>query len=184
MSYLRQVIFTSTATRRITPQDIGDILLTSVPRNGKRGLTGLLLKYDGYFMQVIEGQSDVIDLLLDELHHDTRHKNICIILDRHLTKRDFADWNMGFKDMSKASLKQQYSAYLYAFMRQRHFNSNVAGLDMITNDLRHLMEPQHAEADDEVYDEDTRRLFKPPGIGDNIEQLGWEAHSFLRKAFT
>ena len=47
------------------------------------------------FLQVIEGDADRIDLLLDTLGRDTRHADLEVLLDRSLDAREFGDWSMG-----------------------------------------------------------------------------------------
>ncbi|MBJ36932.1 MAG: hypothetical protein CMD83_00495 [Gammaproteobacteria bacterium] len=62
---------------------------------GRIGVTGILL-YDAMrFLQVIEGDADRIDLLLNTLGRDTRHADLEVLLDRSLDAREFGDWSMG-----------------------------------------------------------------------------------------
>ena len=92
---MRQLIYVSRATQPMERQDLWEILRASRRNNGTIGVTGILL-YDAMrFLQVIEGDADRIDLLLDTLGRDTRHADLEVLLDRSLDAREFGDWSMG-----------------------------------------------------------------------------------------
>ena len=92
---MRQLIYVSRATQPMERQDLWEILRASRRNNGTSGVTGILL-YDAMrFLQVIEGDADRIDLLLDTLGRDTRHADLEVLLDRSLAAREFGDWSMG-----------------------------------------------------------------------------------------
>ena len=59
---------------------------------------------DGYFLQIIEGEQDVIEDLFQRLNNDTRHKNIKMILDRSVESRLFSNWAMGCADFDEPEL--------------------------------------------------------------------------------
>ena len=58
------LIYVSSAVRSLNNSDIQDILRHSREANTNNEITGLLLFKDGNFMQVLEGDSE----LVDELH--------------------------------------------------------------------------------------------------------------------
>lgn len=98
---MQSLLYLSTATPLISTEDILDILKTARAFNKKNNITGLLLYHEGAFLQVIEGEKEVIHkLFYDKICLDNRHKNITKLLDYEIEERSFSDWSMGFKQIS------------------------------------------------------------------------------------
>lgn len=97
---MRCIAYISTEARRLSRADIQDILRVSRMKNTMRRLTGVLLYYDGVFLQVLEGEHDQLDELMTVLRLDRRHGEIRVMLDETTTERHFPDWSMAFVDMA------------------------------------------------------------------------------------
>jgi hypothetical protein len=63
-----------------------------------------LLHSDGNFFQVLEGEPAIVDKLYRKLHLDPRHHQITQIIREPIPKRYFADWSMGFSDVTTQEL--------------------------------------------------------------------------------
>ena len=59
----------------------------------------MLLFKNGNFMQVLEGDSSVVDELYLKISRDPRHTGLITLVRRHILKRSFSDWKMSFKDL-------------------------------------------------------------------------------------
>lgn len=103
------LVYVSSAARSFKDSDIQDILRFSRESNEKKGITGLLLFKDGNFMQVLEGDAQVIDDLHDKISNDTRHTGIITLLRQPIQSRSFSDWKMGFKDIGKLAEEEKIS---------------------------------------------------------------------------
>ena len=91
---LRQLVYRSRATQKMSEPDIDKIVADSEPFNQANDVTGLLL-FDGeFFFQVLEGEGDVIHGLFEHIKTDPRHTNIVKVLDSACAKRDFGKWNL------------------------------------------------------------------------------------------
>jgi len=111
-----QLIYVSSAARRITVDDIQSILLTSIHHNSKKNITGLLLYDQGTFCQALEGESEDVHALFSKILKDDRHTSIIKIFDDEIKTRDFSSWSMncinldhyekklinGYKDFSES----------------------------------------------------------------------------------
>ena len=111
-----QLIYVSTAARRISKDDLQAILLTSIHHNSKKNITGLLLYDQGMFCQALEGEADDVHALFSKILEDDRHTSIIKIFDDEIHTRDFSSWSMkcinldhydkkqihGYKDFSEA----------------------------------------------------------------------------------
>jgi hypothetical protein len=98
---LIQLIYTSTATRDYLDEDLADILKECVQNNHANNITGLLLYTKGRFMQLIEGESEGVDALVEEIKTDPRHRDIDVFLRTQVRKREFSQWHMGYRAISK-----------------------------------------------------------------------------------
>ncbi len=98
---LIELIYTSTAVRDYSDEELADILKKSVQNNTQRNVTGLLLYSKGTFMQVIEGESDAIDALFEIIKSDPRHRDIEAHVRTQVREREFSQWHMGYRVIGK-----------------------------------------------------------------------------------
>tara|TARA_R110002049_G_scaffold70894_2_gene182948 strand:+ start:1465 stop:1881 length:417 start_codon:yes stop_codon:yes gene_type:complete len=101
---LHQIIYTSQASEQFNKRNLLDLLHTSRGYNTIDNISGLLMHRNGYFLQIIEGEQDVVENLFQRLSNDTRHKNIKMILDRTVESRLFSNWAMGCADFDEPEL--------------------------------------------------------------------------------
>ncbi len=83
-----------------------DILTVSRKNNSAKNLTGMLLYGEGTFVQVLEGEPEVIQQTYDAICKDTRHKDLIVITINDIDKRNFPDWSMGFRTINHDILKE------------------------------------------------------------------------------
>ncbi|GAC96740.1 hypothetical protein PHSY_004324 [Pseudozyma hubeiensis SY62] len=97
---LIQVVYTSSARSRLMSIDeVKSILRASRANNTAKGITGLLLYRDGSFAQFLEGPAHAVDSLYDTIERDQRHHGVIRVLRQSVTKRDFRQWSMAFRDL-------------------------------------------------------------------------------------
>lgn len=120
------LIYVSTAVRPFKYSDIQDILRVSREANERRGITGMLLFKDGNFMQVLEGESHVVDELQQKISQDPRHTGIITLIKCPIETRNFGDWKMGFKDIGKLTEEEKsaWSDYLDRPLNDSKYVSN------------------------------------------------------------
>lgn len=97
---MRCVVYISMETRRLSRDDISDILRVSRMKNTVHDITGVLLYYDGLFLQVLEGEDARLEELMAVLRHDRRHHDVRMLLDEQIAERHFPDWSMGLIDLA------------------------------------------------------------------------------------
>jgi acylphosphatase len=109
-----QIIYFSSASALYSKQDLLDILRIARSNNTRLGVTGILLYKDGSIMQVLEGEAEAVDPLFEVIQQDPRHKDVIVIDRAEIGQRGFADWSMGFRDLTDRDLSQLtgYSQYL------------------------------------------------------------------------
>ena len=109
-----QMIYTSEAKTKFSPAELQELLLIARRNNDRDAITGMLLYEDGTFLQVLEGENDVVDATYQRIAADKRHHKIMLIARFEVDHRSFHDWEMGFFDASGGKLLQLrgYSNFL------------------------------------------------------------------------
>lgn len=93
---MQQLIYASTALPGLTLCEVQEILTTANKKNKKTYISGMLL-YDGiFFLQVLEGASNLLDDLMQNIQNDSRHNDILLLGRRDIDSRNFEEWTMGF----------------------------------------------------------------------------------------
>jgi len=101
-----QLIYVSTASKKITKDDLQAILLTSILHNSEKNITGLLLYDQGTFCQALEGKAEDIHALFSKILEDDRHTRIIKIFDDEIQTRDFSSWSMNCINLDHYDKKQ------------------------------------------------------------------------------
>ena len=88
-------MYISTATRRLSGDEVEEIGRVSSKNNLKVGITGILFSAHEFFFQILEGEEDSVDQLLARLRQDPRHRDLVILKAEHgIAERLFAKWSM------------------------------------------------------------------------------------------
>ena len=93
---MRQIVYFSTATGRQDAIVTAGILAISRERNLRDGVTGLLVAGGHRYLQVIEGQSALIEALITRIRGDERHVGVSVLVDRRIEERSFDGWSMAY----------------------------------------------------------------------------------------
>lgn len=98
---MHELFYCSMATREMQDADILDLLEVSREKNSRLEVTGLLVyqKRTREFMQILEGEKQVIFDLLETIKADKRHQSLKLIYEGEVPERSFKDWTMGFSDL-------------------------------------------------------------------------------------
>ena len=95
------LIYLSSATILYTDDELNDILSVSRKNNEKREISGILLYHDGSILQVLEGDEEQVKEVYDIIAKDNRHNGLITMVSGYTTERNFPDWSMGFRKISK-----------------------------------------------------------------------------------
>lgn len=79
-----RLMYQSDAIESLTDKDVDEIVSTSKRNNTAVNITGFLIFDNGQFMQLLEGEEEVVKKLYhDRIAKDPRHKNSKIIKESH-----------------------------------------------------------------------------------------------------
>jgi len=91
------LIYLSSAVNLFSDRQLEELLEVSRQNNGSSGITGLLLYVGGNFIQLLEGEKEVVLTTHRRIANDPRHRGLITLLQGDCAKRDFNEWSMGFK---------------------------------------------------------------------------------------
>ena len=111
---LLSLIYVSSATELLSPEQLLSLLETSRRNNNRDGITGMLLYKDGNFMQALEGEENTIHRLHAKILRDTRHGGVLTLLEKVIPERQFGGWSMGFQNLADPAWRNLpgYSEFL------------------------------------------------------------------------
>lgn len=101
-----ELIYRSIAFDTINPDDILKILKTSKEFNIKNNVTGCLLFHKNEFVQILEGEKDVIEKLYAKIEKDKRHSNISLITKNEKKERTFPNWVMAYHELTEEDFSE------------------------------------------------------------------------------
>lgn len=64
-----------------------------------------MLYTDRSFFQILEGAPDAVNNLYTKIAQDKRHSNVVTIIKERVAIRSFADWSMGFANVTHQDLE-------------------------------------------------------------------------------
>lgn len=96
-----ELVYKSKAKEGITQIDIEAILETAQNFNKANELTGCLIFHNNYFIQLLEGDEQVLKTLYDRIVKDTRHENIELMYEKTKSQRNFENWGMAFVNLDE-----------------------------------------------------------------------------------
>lgn len=106
MDKLFAIVYVSTMTHSMSVAEIEYLLKRARERNKEYHVTGLLLCYQGTFMQYIEGADSDLNHIYNIIKADTNHYNIIQIVHTEISSREFNDWSMAYSTASKKQIDE------------------------------------------------------------------------------
>lgn len=80
--------------------EINLILLASIRNNRALNITGALVFYNGWFLQVLEGSKCGVNEVFKKILLDSRHIDVEVISERAVASRKFGNWSMCAMELS------------------------------------------------------------------------------------
>jgi hypothetical protein len=98
------LLYISRMKEEYNKEDIEYMLNLFREKNKENGISGLMLYYEGNIIQYIEGNKKDVYILYNNIKNDIRHYNITKVVDESVIKRNFVNWQMGFKELNQDEL--------------------------------------------------------------------------------
>lgn len=135
---LIRLMYVSTTIERMELDKFKELLAQSQNNNQRRDLTGMLAFNNSIFLQVLEGDREVINTLYYKLLQDPRHHKVVLMSCYEITQRHWGQWSMGF-----AAPKAENRALFLKYSHQSIFNPYGMGAEAAE---KMLMELSHTAA--------------------------------------
>ncbi len=101
-----QVSYISSTSRPMSHEALLSLLNECRRNNEKLGVTGLLMYANNTFLQVVEGEDDVVDNLVERICGDERHDEIQMLRRTEIDERRYGQWSMGYNEVSEQDLEE------------------------------------------------------------------------------
>jgi hypothetical protein len=93
---LHRTVYMSTAVGVLRAEELDRIYLRAKSANSREGITGLMLFYEGVFLQVLEGPVAGVTSLMEKIRRDRRHANLVVLESGAVEARSFHQSPMHF----------------------------------------------------------------------------------------
>lgn len=100
-----QIVYASASRRLLNPIELRDLLEEARRNNARVGVSGILLYHEGSFLQVLEGEEQVVRPLFERICRDPRHDRVLELYAAPMRARSFASWSMGFVTLDRDMLR-------------------------------------------------------------------------------
>ncbi|MDX1991186.1 MAG: BLUF domain-containing protein [bacterium] len=123
---LASLVYVSFASHDLSDDELRDILTVARDNNKTLNVTGMLLYRDRFFIQVLEGEKEVVRSLFAHIGKDPRHHYVKLVCVDDIDKRSFGEWSMGFNKLGHEALAALpgYSDFLSQEHRTDYFTRN------------------------------------------------------------
>lgn len=92
---MKRIMYISTLAHPLQDEEIRSIGRVASRNNRSIGVTGVLLCIHEFFFQILEGGRETIDVLIERIRRDPRHKDLLILkAEEDVTERLFPSWSM------------------------------------------------------------------------------------------
>jgi hypothetical protein len=91
------IAYVSVASAPMSAEDIEGILAVSRVNNARDGITGMLLYHRGRFVQIVEGDDEIVIARVAAIAADPRHRDVHTMRQKQIWSRQFPQWTMGFR---------------------------------------------------------------------------------------
>jgi hypothetical protein len=95
----------SSATRHFSDADLTILLQKARVNNTRLNVTGMLLYKEGNFLQLLEGEEQVVMDLYEFITTNTDHHSATILDKAEISERIFGDWSMGFHHLQTQTVE-------------------------------------------------------------------------------
>jgi len=98
------IIYSSYTSLPFNDEALRTLLVKAREKNQQMGVTGMMLYFDGKFIQLIEGDEKTVKQLYETIFDDPRHDRNIILREGVTETRFFSEWSMSFKSISPEEL--------------------------------------------------------------------------------
>lgn len=91
-----QLVYSSASSTPMQLEELEDLLEQAQANNAIHGITGALVYADGFFLQILEGDRESVERLMERISRDLRHETLTVLQEGDIPNRSFSDWKMAY----------------------------------------------------------------------------------------
>lgn len=130
---MHHIVYASTSFDILSTNELNGILKRARLTNAANNITGLLLYNDGNFLQVLEGEKDIIHNCYKRIGNDPRHYGIFKLLDEPITQRAFQNWSIAYISYGELSASQKEGFSSLTSMVADHDEDTITNSQVIVH---------------------------------------------------
>jgi len=137
----KYLAYVSRQSHVITDKDLKELLSKSRSNNREIAITGMLIYFQGSFIQYIEGKEENVDFLYNKIAKDQRHQSVTELDSGFNQERAFSDWSMAFKKLKNdeaASILGQQDLEQTELFNDEEKLENHPALSLLNNYVKNL----------------------------------------------
>ena len=135
-----QVSYISSTAKQMSTEELQILLRQCRDNNARLGITGMLLYCNHTFVQILEGEEDIVNALLETIKRDARHQNVRLLSRKPIDRREYSDWSMGFKRLSGEDFRnvEGLNDFFEKDFNASYLAGHAAVVDLLMDHFRNL----------------------------------------------
>lgn len=109
---LYEIVYQSFSIEDYSIVELNELMVLSRVSNKAIGVTGCLIYHERTFIQVLEGQQNIVKQLYSKIKNDRRHSKVDIIWEGEIEERGFSGWSMSMFNLGEKRFNLIFSNFL------------------------------------------------------------------------
>lgn len=122
------ICYISNQTKQLSENELDALFQFILENNPPRNITGILLYNNGIFLQVLEGEKEVLKNLFKSIKADQRHHNVLTVLEQKIESRIFENYKAGFSILKSKYDLENLDGYLSLYENDEKYPKNIQSL--------------------------------------------------------
>lgn len=109
---LYTLCYVSSCKNNLTVKDLEHLFRVNKRNNTEHNVSGILIYNNGNFLQILEGDEDLVQTLFKKIRNDARHSNLITLINNPLDDRIFTDFDSGFIHFEDPKKRKELHNYI------------------------------------------------------------------------
>ena len=109
---LHTLCYVSSCRDTLTVKDLEHLFLVNKRNNTEHNVSGILIYNNGNFLQILEGEENLVKTLFKKIKRDPRHRNLIPLINNSLDERIFHDYDSGFIQFEDPKKRKELHNYI------------------------------------------------------------------------
>ena len=119
---LHTLCYVSSCKNNLTVKDLEHLFRVNKRNNTEHDVSGILIYNNGNFLQILEGDEDIVKSLFKKIKRDSRHRNLIALINNSIDERIFHDYDSGFIHFEDPKKRQELHNYIH-WLKEAEINN-------------------------------------------------------------